>query len=117
MPMALWTIPRSSTTTAASLTEIYNASGTKTLETANNADGVTKDVFLFNFNGVTGRTTQHENSNAANVLQPFDATKVDGTHGCRGRRRRLDDPWRGLQRRVLEPRQARPPLLMISGQD
>lgn len=60
------------------LTDIYNASGTKTQETANNVDG-SKDVFLFNFNGQTG-TTQHENYNTANALQFFDQTKTDGTH-------------------------------------
>lgn len=60
------------------LTDIYNTSGTKTQEIANNADG-SKDVFLFNFNGQTG-TTQHENYNAANALQFFDQTKTDGTH-------------------------------------
>ena len=60
------------------VTDIYNAAGTKTQETANNADG-SKDVFLFNFNGQAG-TTQHENYNAANALQFFDQTKADGTH-------------------------------------
>ncbi|MBB4260206.1 MULTISPECIES: RHS repeat protein [unclassified Bradyrhizobium] len=60
------------------LTDIYNSSGTKTQEIANNVDG-SKDVFLFNFNGQTG-TTQHENYNSASALQFFDQTKADGTH-------------------------------------
>ncbi|MGY4458050.1 RHS repeat protein [Bradyrhizobium sp. LB13.1] len=60
------------------LTDIYDGSGSKTQETANNADG-SKDVFLFNFNGQTG-TTQHEHYNSANALQFFDDTKTDGTH-------------------------------------
>ncbi len=60
------------------LTDIYDGSGSKTQEIANNADG-SKDVFLFNFNGQAG-TTQHENYNSANALQFFDDTKTDGTH-------------------------------------
>ncbi|MET4802853.1 RHS repeat protein [Bradyrhizobium sp. LB11.1] len=60
------------------LTDIYDASGSKTQETANNVDG-SKDVFLFNFNGQTG-TTQHEHYNNSNALQYFDDTKTDGTH-------------------------------------
>lgn len=60
------------------LTDIYNSTGVKTQEVANNADG-TKDVFLFNFNGQTG-TTQHENYNSASALQFVDQTKTDGTH-------------------------------------
>ncbi|MHC4050483.1 RHS repeat protein [Bradyrhizobium sp. 25ACV] len=60
------------------LTDIYNSSGTKTQEIANNVDG-SKDVFLFNFNGQTG-TTQHENYNSASALQFFDQSKADGTH-------------------------------------
>ncbi|MGY3361179.1 hypothetical protein ACVWZK_007842 [Bradyrhizobium sp. GM0.4] len=60
------------------LTGIYDGSGSKTQEIANNADG-SKDVFLFNFNGQAG-TTQHENYNSANALQFFDDTKTDGTH-------------------------------------
>ncbi|UVO27530.1 RHS repeat protein [Bradyrhizobium arachidis] len=60
------------------LTDIYNGSGSKTQEIANNVDG-SKDVFLFNFNGQAG-TTQHEHYNAANALQFFDDTKADGTH-------------------------------------
>lgn len=60
------------------LTDIYNSTGVKTQEVANNADG-TKDVFLFNFNGQTG-TTQHENYNSASALQFVDQIKTDGTH-------------------------------------
>jgi hypothetical protein len=60
------------------LTDLYDASGSKTQETANNVDG-TRDVFLFNFNGQAG-TTQHENYNASNALQFFDQSKTDGTH-------------------------------------
>jgi len=60
------------------LTDIYDSSGHKTQEVANNADA-TKDVFLYNFNGQQG-TTQHEHYNAANALQYFDDTKANGTH-------------------------------------
>lgn len=60
------------------LTDNYDSSGSKTQETANNADG-TRDVFLFNFHGQAG-TTQHEHYSAANALQFFDDSKADGTH-------------------------------------
>ncbi|MDN3274167.1 hypothetical protein QWJ07_07935 [Frankia sp. RB7] len=60
------------------LTDVYDSSGNKTQEVANNVDG-TKDVFLFNVNSQQG-TTQHERYNAANALQYFDDTKSDGTH-------------------------------------
>lgn len=60
------------------LTDIYDSTGNKAQEIANNADH-TQDVFLFNFNGQTG-TTQHENYNSAGALQFFDDQKADGTH-------------------------------------
>lgn len=62
------------------LTDIYDGSGTKTQEVANNTDG-SKDVFLFNFNGQQGMT-QHEHYNAANALQFFDDIQPDGTHNA-----------------------------------
>lgn len=62
------------------LTDIYDGSGTKTQEIANNVDG-SRDVLLFNFNGQQG-LTQHEHYNAANALQFFDDIKPDGTHNA-----------------------------------
>ncbi|QPF87138.1 RHS repeat protein [Bradyrhizobium genosp. L] len=60
------------------VTDLYDASGTKTQEVDNNADG-SRDVFLFNFNGQEG-VTQHENYNASSQLQFFDDFNTDGVH-------------------------------------